>query len=270
MEQLPGVGILGCGWLGLPLAKKLIEIGWQVTGTTTTPEKIALLQSASIQAYLFKAGQGKIPAQLLNSDVLVIAFPPKSKSTDGEWYWKAIGTIFQEMNNKKIKKVILLSSTSVYPDLDEILTEEFQLIPENTGNPALFKAEQIALESKIPVHILRLGGLAGADRLLARHFSGKTNLKNGNSPVNLLHQEDAVNVIELFVLNSFESGIYNVCSPYHPSKRELYESDSARMDLPLPQFEVDVVGGKEISPQKLIKTTGYQFRFPDPKEFTYN
>ena len=34
------VSILGCGWLGLPLAKSLIEKGFSVNGSTTSVEKI--------------------------------------------------------------------------------------------------------------------------------------------------------------------------------------------------------------------------------------
>ena len=32
------VAILGCGWLGLPLAKHLLAQGHRVLGTTTSPE----------------------------------------------------------------------------------------------------------------------------------------------------------------------------------------------------------------------------------------
>lgn len=30
------ISILGCGWLGLPLAKKLVENQWIVNGSTTS------------------------------------------------------------------------------------------------------------------------------------------------------------------------------------------------------------------------------------------
>lgn len=46
------VSILGCGWLGFPLAKKLIEIGFEVKGSTTTENKLAVLKSNKIAPYL--------------------------------------------------------------------------------------------------------------------------------------------------------------------------------------------------------------------------
>ena len=37
------ISILGCGWLGLPLAKAIVENGFSVKGSTTSSEKIATL-----------------------------------------------------------------------------------------------------------------------------------------------------------------------------------------------------------------------------------
>ena len=48
------IAILGCGWLGLPLAKKLIESGYTINGSTTRPEKIKTLRDNGIQPFLIK------------------------------------------------------------------------------------------------------------------------------------------------------------------------------------------------------------------------
>jgi len=37
------IGIIGCGWLGLALAKKFVEKGYSVHGSTTTKSKIEVL-----------------------------------------------------------------------------------------------------------------------------------------------------------------------------------------------------------------------------------
>ena len=42
------VSILGCGWLGLPLAKALIGEGYTVKGSTTTPAKLNLLKEEGV------------------------------------------------------------------------------------------------------------------------------------------------------------------------------------------------------------------------------
>jgi UDP-N-acetyl-D-mannosaminuronate dehydrogenase len=40
------ISILGCGWLGLPLAKGSIGKGISVKGSTTSPNKISILEKS--------------------------------------------------------------------------------------------------------------------------------------------------------------------------------------------------------------------------------
>ena len=268
--NLQSVGILGCGWLGFPLAKALIELGIQVSGTTTSPEKIGLFENAQIKASLYQAGIDKVPKSVLDQEVLIMAFPPKSKSTDGEWYWRAIQNILNQIQSSSIQKVIMISSTSVYPEIPGEISEEFVLTDQNTGNFSLYQAEKIILENKIPSYVLRLGGLTGSNRLLAKHFAGKTELKNGNYPVNLIHLDDAIGIVSLFIFNNYKTGAYNVCSPIHPLKKELYTHDCQRFSLSLPLYEKNSNSGKEISAKKLLDITGYQFKFPDPMTYNYS
>lgn len=47
----PTIGILGCGWLGKPLAEHLLAEGYRVKGSTTTPEKKEILLDAGIEAF---------------------------------------------------------------------------------------------------------------------------------------------------------------------------------------------------------------------------
>jgi nucleoside-diphosphate-sugar epimerase len=264
------ISVLGCGWLGGPLAISLRQKGYLVKGSTTSMGKLSTLTEAGIEAFLFDVKTDDYPFVFFETDVLVIAFPPKSKQTDGEWYASAVRRVTQMASSSKVRKVILLSSTSVYPDWAETYTEDNELDSNSSAAPSLVKAEQevrdIFPES---AYVLRLGGLAGDDRLLARHFAGKKDLKSGDSPVNLLHREDAVRILTLFAENEFKAGVYNVCAGQHPSRNELYTADCKRFGLPLPHFSEEESKGKTISNQKLLDETGYRFVYPDPKSFDY-
>lgn len=46
------ISILGCGWLGFPLAKALVEKGFLVNGSTTTVAKMAGLENQGIVPFL--------------------------------------------------------------------------------------------------------------------------------------------------------------------------------------------------------------------------
>ena len=41
--QKETITILGCGWLGLPLAQTLVKEGYSVKGSTTTEDKLEVL-----------------------------------------------------------------------------------------------------------------------------------------------------------------------------------------------------------------------------------
>lgn len=45
------ISILGCGWLGLPLAKALIENGFSVKGSTTSTDKLTALENDGITPF---------------------------------------------------------------------------------------------------------------------------------------------------------------------------------------------------------------------------
>ena len=53
------VSILGCGWLGFPLAKQLVALGCQVSGSTTSAEKISILAEADIKPFLLSLPANK-------------------------------------------------------------------------------------------------------------------------------------------------------------------------------------------------------------------
>jgi 3-hydroxyisobutyrate dehydrogenase-like beta-hydroxyacid dehydrogenase len=42
------ISILGCGWLGLPLAKSLLAKSYEVKGSTTSENKLEVLINAGI------------------------------------------------------------------------------------------------------------------------------------------------------------------------------------------------------------------------------
>ena len=107
------IAIIGCGWLGLRLAKNLIENSYKVIGTKTTEKGVYMLNKLKIKGIIFKIDNEKISGEtnfLKNIDQLIISISPSIKG-----YKRIIGTLYKLINaNNNIKKVIFLSSISVY------------------------------------------------------------------------------------------------------------------------------------------------------------
>ena len=75
------IGIIGCGWLGLPLAKEFISNNYKVKGSTTTKEKLKILKNQGIEAYLIEIAENSISDSidsfLYELDILIVDIPPK-------------------------------------------------------------------------------------------------------------------------------------------------------------------------------------------------
>ena len=88
MNQKNKIAILGCGWLGITLAKKLIKKNFLVKGSTTSFNKIDKIETEKIEAHLLLVEEKKIIGNisdfLKNVKTLIINFPP-SKTTLGKY-----------------------------------------------------------------------------------------------------------------------------------------------------------------------------------------
>lgn len=269
------ISIVGCGWLGLPLAKQLLKEGHEVKGSTTRIERVSELEDAGIQAFQLKAKdgfwQGDL-SDLLQCDVLIIAIPPGTKRNPDGTHAEEINALLQVISDLKIpiNKIIYISSTSVYKNNNCIVHESDIASESDTGNKTLFRAEEYVQASEIKEKlILRLGGLTGYERMLARFFAGKSELAGGNEPVNLVHRDDVIAVISFLLKKEIGSAVLNVCSPLHPARKDFYTQLCERFNLARPDFsEQKYADWKEISTDAL-SSLGYVWIFPDPYAYSY-
>ena len=270
------ISILGCGWLGFPLAKQLLTKGYLVKGSTTRQERLAELEAAGVQAFVVKSNNGVWEAsrliEFLTCDILVIAIPPGTKKNPDSPHAleiKQLMKCIQEQSNT-IQKVIYISSTSVYKNSNtQVVETEIRNI-EDAENKVLAEAESYIQNCVIKDRIiLRMGGLTGYDRMLARFFAGKTELQGWNEPVNLVHRDDATGSILYVIEKNIKSDVFNICAPEHPSRKDFYTALCAKLNLPQPQFNTNAFADwKEVSSEK-ISQLGYVWKYPNPFEFTY-
>ncbi|RTY97269.1 SDR family NAD(P)-dependent oxidoreductase, partial [Flavobacterium bomense] len=203
------ISILGCGWLGLPLAKALLENDFSVKGSTTSVEKISVLENLGIQPYLIALSEnetvGNLNDFLENSTILIIDIPPKLRgsATDPstalrKTFVEKIKNLIPSIENSSIENVLFISSTSVYGDTSTALsvTEETELNPDTESGKQLVQSEQLLQSnSNFKTTILRFGGLIGEDRHPIKFLAGRKNIENPNAPINLIHQEDCIGIV---------------------------------------------------------------------------
>ncbi len=256
------ISILGCGWLGLELGKKLARENHEVRGSVTRNEKMAELRQAGIIPYtikIFEKGvQGDLRSFLSTSQILIIDIPPGLRKNPEANFVQKIRSLIPSIERARPKKVIFVSSTSVYADTEDfpVYTEDSDT--DNTDDSAvqLRNAELLFLNNeKLPATVLRFGGLIGEDRHPIHYLSGRKDVSNPKAPVNLVHREDCIATILKLIQNEKDQGVWNVVFPEHPPKEEYYTKAAKEMNLEIPVFDHSVKSkGKIVSSEKLLKT----------------
>ncbi|MXN91859.1 NAD(P)H-binding protein [Flavobacterium sp. Sd200] len=258
------ISILGCGWLGLPLAKAFITQGVSVKGSITSPEKLSTLKQVGIEPYLINLSP-EAPANLNDflsgSGVLIISIPPKLRSGHGESYTDKIEGIIPQIEKSSIGKVLFVSSTSVYADDNTVVTEDTLPNPETESGRQILEAEQILSgNTGFKTTVLRFAGLIGPDRHPIKQLAGKQNLANPLAPVNLIHQDDCIGIILKIIEKNIWGENFNAAYPLHPVRELYYTQKAVEFGLPAPTFNSENASvGKTILSDKLIKALNYKF-----------
>jgi nucleoside-diphosphate-sugar epimerase len=271
------ISILGCGWLGLPLAKALLENGFSVKGSTTSNDKLSVLKNLGIQPFLISLSEdktiGNLSGFLENSKILIIDVPPKLRSSEKENFVSKIKNVIPFIEKSSIENVLFISSTSVYGEDNSMVTEETELNPDTESGKQLVQAEQLLeSNSNFKTTILRFGGLIGEDRHPVHFLAGRKNLENANAPINLIHQEDCIDIILEILRTPEVSGqndklewneTFNAAAPFHPSRQEYYSQKALEFNLALPEFNLESpTFGKTILSDKVETVLGYTFKKP--------
>ncbi|WP_430814590.1 hypothetical protein [Carboxylicivirga sp. RSCT41] len=253
------ISILGCGWLGFPLAEHFIEKGWQVKGSTTSVDKLAQLESAGIIPFLLDISRpDTLDDNFFKSDYLLINIPPSKLFREVKVYLPLIKAI----ENNKMSKVVFVSSTSVYPSGNQIANEDDTKSVEN-GENALLDIERAFQNGSFATTVIRFGGLVGGVRYPGRFFSSDKEIKGGNQPVNLIHLDDCIQLIERVLTKEVFGEVFNGVSETHPTRKEFYSLAADLSGKSKLKFNEEDVPFKIISTEKAKRLLGMNYKHSD-------
>ncbi|MDX1333970.1 MAG: SDR family NAD(P)-dependent oxidoreductase [Robiginitalea sp.] len=262
------IGILGCGWLGTPLATSLLEKGYEVRGTTTRDNKRPELEELGVhsyQIYLSETGvQGPLGSFLKGLNSLVVDIPPGLRNQPDADFVSRIRHLEQALQVAGISRLLYVSSTSVFGSVQGTVTEDTIPEPESTSGRQLLGAERLLLSNTSrQTVVLRLGGLLGPDRHPVFHLSGREIPSGGNMAVNLIRLGDALGALQYLISDPGASGVYHGVYPEYPSRREYYSAEARILKTAPPHF-MDTprpVTGKQVRPERLLQA-GFRFLHP--------
>lgn len=223
------IGIIGCGWLGKPLALEL-----------STQHKVEC----------YSREKTSDDSGFWQNDIFIISINTKDN------YLQTLQKI--SALAKASASLILMSSTSVYREFDEEVDEE--AVITKTGLQK--EAEDLLLSLRENLLILRLGGLMGDDRISGK-WKSVSSFADG--PVNYIHKDDVINIVKYIIDADINHGLYNLVSPQHPLRSEVHTSNCKKFGFEIGTF--DGFTHRVISSKSLEDKLGYKFLYPDPLKF---
>ena len=257
MEKL---GIIGCGWLGNKIAKRVSDL-FEIHTTTTSTEKIIDLHNRNFNPFLveFSDNEDCDYKNLFSDCDCIIITVPFSQRTPVPVLEQRFKNIIKFIGDFK-GQLFLCSSTGIYPQIDDIITENSVL--ENLLNQNIWTIEKLMSSTFPQLNILRFGGLMGDERCFSKYYANKE-IAEPNQYVNHTHFEDISEVFLKLINLKINGETFNVVSPEHPSKIEVFNCQTKNICI---ETEAEKFG-KRVSPEKLINDIHYNFIHPNPAKF---
>ena len=247
------ISILGCGWLGLPLAIQLIRKGYSVYGSTTSIGKVKELETHGIKPFIITIQDKTIDlSNFLTSDILIIAITSKNNL--------AFKNLLLQIEKYEVRKILFISSTSVYENTNGIVTEDTK-----TNNSLLAEIEKLFITNSVfETTILRFGGLFGDNRKPGNFIKSGKKMNNPEGYINLIHKDDCINIIEQIIIKNIWNTVLNACTDSHPKRRAFYTKEAKKLGKSNVVFNEESENSyKIVNNQKLKDLLEFEFKYAD-------
>ena len=264
--------IIGCGYVGMAIAKHWRSQGIDVLATTTQEKRVAALSAlADSVEVLTGTDADQLIEALSDRQIVLLSVASKRGASYADTYLNTAKTIARVLPQTPVEQLIYTSTCSVYGDhRGAWVTEMMPPTPATDNGKIIEKTEEVLLSAATPqqkVCILRLGGIYGPGRTLKKIYSraaGTTRPGQGKEATNWVHLNDIVSGID-WAKEKQLAGIYNLVQEEVPTVRELIERVCDRHHLTAVKWDESQPSTRKnvrVSNAK-IKSTGYQFIHPN-------
>jgi nucleoside-diphosphate-sugar epimerase len=270
--------VLGCGYLGRRVARD-----WQANGYSVG----ALTRSAQRAAELASEGIAPVVGDVLRPDLelphgiqtvlYAVGYDPRAGCTRHALYAGGMANVLARLPDT-VERLIYISSTSVFGSAQgEWVDEQTPCHPQQEGGQACLAAEQVLAGSPWAGRavVLRLAGLYGPGRLprAADLVAGRPIPADPDGWLNLIHVEDAAQIVVLAAAHPSPSPLY-VVSDGQPVTRRAFYAELARLlgapppvfTAPGPSAERRSEGDKRVCPRRVQQELAPQLKYPSFRE----
>ncbi len=274
--------VVGCGYLGLRVARRWLGTGRPVYAVTRRPERSAELATLGIRPIVADVTQ---PATLralptVQTVLYAVGWDRQSGLPPFRVYTLGLIEVLDRLMALDLTPecVLFVSSTGVYGSgMEQRVTESSPCLPERPAGAALAAAEA-ALRRHWLGHraiILRLAGLYGPGRLpaLADLVAGNPLPANPQALLNLIHVEDAAQAILAAEARGRRPGLYNIADGHPVVRGEFYRHLANLLGCQPPSFcpgsegsRRNRSGGKHVDNHRMLSELHVRLAYPTYRE----
>lgn len=260
--------VLGCGWLGLPLAQSFLKSGHHVRGSVRSESAFKTLTDVGIEAHMIHLYEdridGDISGFLDGVARLYLSLPPGVRKSPNRNFVAVIVHLMPYIIKHKVKEVVFTSSTGVFGATQGVITPETIPTPDTESGRQLLAVEQLLLEqTSFSSQILRLGGLVDQDRHPAKSLARREMIPEPQAPINLIHRTDAIGLLDHLPTKAHWQGVYHGVVPWHPCKKDYYTQAAQELGLgPLRFSEAVGTTNKIVTDDRVENELAYYFKEP--------
>lgn len=279
---MPHLFVCGYGYSARRIGERILERGWRVSGTRTSPEGAVELESLGVELHVFD-GRKPVPevSDVLRSatHVLVTAAPGE----DGD------PLLLQHEADVSgagsLAWIGYLSTTGVYGDHGGgVVDESTRVAPGTTRSRRRVEAErawrELASQNGATLQIFRLSGIYGPGRsVLDRLRDGSARrIVAPDLVFNRIHVEDVAGAVAAGIDRPHQTGVFNVSDdlPAPPSEVVAYGAEllgvESPPELPLEEASLSAAArsfyeeNKRVDNRRLASGLEYRLRYPTYRE----
>lgn len=237
--------IVGCGYLGLRVARLWREGGHRVSAVTRSAERAAALRAEGLTPIVADVMRPETLSGLPSADVLLYAvgFDRAAGHAQREVYVQGLQNVLHAAS-ERVARWMYISSTSVYgQSAGEWVDEESACDPASEGGRVCLEAEQFLRRGGdrgiAEAVVLRLSGIYGPGRLIARLDGLRSGTPVSGDPeawLNLIHVADAARIAAACAEHGGADRTFLVSDDRPVTRREYYTRLAEVAGAPAPEF----------------------------------
>lgn len=234
--------IVGCGDIGLRVAKIWKNQGKTVFGAVRSEESLNLLRQQHIHTITINLDEPnslhEVNRRLSNQSLLYYFAPPPAKGVVDT----RMANFLQNLDKDALpSQLIYISTSGVYGDQGgELINEQTPANPQVDRAKRRYHAEQQLQQwgeqNSVPITILRVGGIYGPGRLPLQRLKDQIPMLHENlSPqTNRIHADDLAQVCVAAATKKAAGEIYNVSDGTNSNMTEYFNTIADFCNLPRP------------------------------------